>query len=396
MTMASLPLNGITVVALEHAVAAPIATRQLADLGATVIKIERPGVGDFARNYDSTVMGQSSFFVWANRGKQSLTLDIKKSEGLAVLHQLLGKADVFLQNLAPGATARLGLDFDTLHKQYKNLIVCDISGYGDSGPYKDKKAYDLLIQAASGLISVTGSEESPSRTGISIADISAGMYAYSGVLSAVIQRYKTNAGVRVEVTMLEALTEWMSYPLYFNHYGGTPPKRSGIFHPTIAPYGQYPIGDGSVMIFGLQNEREWKRFCQGVLLRPELIDDPRFNSNTQRVANRDVLDELIIDYFKGLNKAQVATLLDDSDIANSPLNGMDDVWDHPQFQARDRWRQVQTPAGAIAALLPPATISGCEMNMGDVPALGEQTVSILQGLGYTDAAIQALADAKVT
>jgi crotonobetainyl-CoA:carnitine CoA-transferase CaiB-like acyl-CoA transferase len=384
------PLDGITVVALEHAVAAPFASRQLADLGARVIKIERPEVGDFARQYDETVRGMSSFFVWANRGKESLCLDLKNAGARDVLQRLLAGADVFIQNLAPGAAQRMGLDFSTLHAVFPQLVVCDISGYGDSGPYRDKKAYDLLIQAAAGLISVTGSAEEPSRTGISIADIAAGMYAYSGILSALLQRARTGTGLRVEVTMLEALTEWMSYPLYFGHYGGKPPSRNGVAHPAIAPYGQYRVGDGSSVIFGLQNEREWQRFCIDVLDDPELAQDARFASNPKRVEHREALDALIERHFSTFTLEQVIARLDNGGIANSPLNTVDDVWKHPQFKARGRWQVVQTPVGPIDALLPPATLSGIEAAMGDVPAVGAHSDAILQALGLSVEQIETL------
>lgn len=380
MTSAVKPLDGVTVVALEHAVAAPFASRQLADLGARVIKIERPGTGDFARQYDNTVLGQSSFFVWANRGKESMTLDLKQPESRAAFQRLLGQADVFIQNLAPGATTRMGLDFATLHEEFPKLIVCDISGYGDTGPFSDKKAYDLLIQAASGLISVTGTPEQPARTGISIADISAGMYAYSGILSALLQRARTGDGLRVEVTMLEALTEWMSYPLNFAHYGGAAPARNGVEHPAIAPYGQYKVADGSI-IFGLQNEREWVQFCAAVLHDEALAVDPRFSSNMKRVENREALNALIEGRFADLSRETVLRKLDQGGIANSSLNTMEDVWDHPQFEARGRWHEVQTPAGPIRALLPPATLSGTQAVMGAVPRVGEHTEAILRELG---------------
>jgi len=382
--LASLPLDGVTVVALEHAIAAPFASRQLADLGARVIKIERPEVGDFARGYDATVRGMSSFFVWANRGKESLALDLKDPAAREVLHRLIAKADVFIQNLAPGAARRMELDFDALHAQFPQLIVCDISGYGDDGPYREKKAYDLLIQAASGLISVTGTQECPSRTGISIADISAGMYAYSGILAALLQRARTGVGLRVEVTMLEALTEWMSYALNFAHYGGTPPARNGVAHPAIAPYGQYRTGDGKSIIFGLQNDREWQRFCADVLEDAMVAADARFSTNLQRVANRAALDTLIEACFSGLTREQVLARLDKGEIANAPLNSMHDVWEHPQFRARGRWRDVDTPVGPVQALLPPATLCGLEAAMGPVPSIGQHTEAILRELGLDE------------
>ncbi|CAB3631146.1 CaiB/BaiF CoA transferase family protein [Achromobacter pestifer] len=386
MNAALKPLDGITVVALEHAVAAPFASRQLADLGARVIKIERPDTGDFARGYDAAVHGQSSFFVWANRGKESVCLDLDQPAERAVLQRLLAQADVFIQNLAPGAAQRKGLDFAALHPRFSQLIVCDVSGYGDSGPFRDKKAYDLLIQAAAGLISVTGTPEAPARTGISIADISAGMYAYSGILAALLQRARTGQGLRVEVTMLEALTEWMSYPLNAAHYGGSPPARNGVAHPAIAPYGQYQAGDGKDIIFGLQNDREWVRFCTGVLQDPGIAQDARFSTNVLRVTNRQALDGLIAACFAPLTRDEVLRRLDETGIANSALNSMHDVWDHPQFLARERWRDVATPAGAIRALLPPATLSGVDAAMGEVPALGQHTEAILAELGVTLAA----------
>ncbi|MGH8815186.1 MAG: CaiB/BaiF CoA transferase family protein [Achromobacter pestifer] len=386
MNAALKPLDGITVVALEHAVAAPFASRQLADLGARVIKIERPDTGDFARGYDAAVHGQSSFFVWANRGKESVCLDLDQPAERAVLQRLLAQADVFIQNLAPGAAQRKGLDFAALHPRFSQLIVCDVSGYGDSGPFRDKKAYDLLIQAAAGLISVTGTPEAPARTGISIADISAGMYAYSGILAALLQRARTGKGLRVEVTMLEALTEWMSYPLNAAHYGGSPPARNGVAHPAIAPYGQYQAGDGKDIIFGLQNDREWVRFCTGVLQDPGIAQDARFSTNVLRVTNRQALDGLIAACFAPLTRDEVLRRLDETGIANSALNSMHDVWDHPQFLARERWRDVATPAGAIRALLPPATLSGVDAAMGEVPALGQHTEAILAELGVTLAA----------
>jgi crotonobetainyl-CoA:carnitine CoA-transferase CaiB-like acyl-CoA transferase len=384
------PLDGITVIALEHAVAAPFASRQLADLGARVIKIERPRVGDFARQYDQTVRGMSSFFVWANRGKESLCLDLKHAAARDALQKLLAGADVFIQNLAPGGAQRMGLDFPTLHEAFPRLVVCDISGYGDSGPYRDKKAYDLLIQAAAGLISLTGPADAPSRAGMSIADIAAGMYAYSGILSALLQRARTGAGLRVEVTMFEALAEWMSYSLYFSHYGGTPPTRNGVAHPSIAPYGQYRIGDGGSVIFGLQNEREWKSFCTNVLGDSGVAQDTRFSSNPKRVEHRQALDALIEGHFSTLTLDEVIARLDRGGIANSPLNTVDDVWKHAQFSARGRWRTVQTPVGPIDAMLPPATLSGTEAAMGEVPALGAHSDAILRTIGLSAEEIEAL------
>ena len=376
------PLDGITVIALEHAVAAPFATRQLADLGARVIKIERPGEGDFARAYDTTVLGQSSYFVWLNRGKESLTLDLKQPEARAVLDILLAGADVLIQNFAPGAAARMGMAFESLRKSHPRLIVCDISGYGDGGPYRDKKAYDLLIQASAGLIGLTGTPDHPSRAGASVADVAAGMYAYSGILAALLQRARTGEGLRVEVSMLEALTEWMSNSLYFTHYGGAEPTRQDATHPSVAPYGPHRTGDGGTVIFGLQNSREWARFCEEVMGQPELIRDPRFADNPARVAHRPALTALIEARFAAMTLPQVEMVLDDAGIANAPIASMADVWSHPQLAARERWRTVMTPGGPIAALRPPATLSSVKPVMSDVPAVGAHTDSILAGLGF--------------
>jgi crotonobetainyl-CoA:carnitine CoA-transferase CaiB-like acyl-CoA transferase len=388
------PLDGITVVALEHAVAAPFATRQLADLGARVIKIERPGEGDFARAYDTTVLGQSSYFVWLNRGKESLTLDLKHPGGRAVLDALLVGADALIQNLAPGAAARMGLSFEALRATHPRLIVCDISGYGDAGPWREKKAYDLLIQASAGLIGLTGTPDHPSRAGASVADIAAGMYAYSGVLAALLQRSRTGEGLRVEVSMFEALTEWVSNALYFSHYGGAAPERGGASHPIVAPYGPHRTGDGGMVIFGLQNPREWKIFCEAVLDDAALAADPRFADNPARVANRPALTALIEARFAAMTLAQVEALLDRAGIANAPINSMADVWTHPQLAARDRWRTVMTPGGPVAALRPPATLSSVEPVMGDIPAVGAHTDAILSALGYDDDAIARLRSAQ--
>jgi crotonobetainyl-CoA:carnitine CoA-transferase CaiB-like acyl-CoA transferase len=384
------PLDGITVVALEHAVAAPFATRQLADLGARVIKIERPGEGDFARAYDATVLGQSSYFVWLNRGKESLSLDLKHPEGRAVLDALLAGADVLIQNFAPGAAARMGLDHESLRGDHPRLIVCDISGFGGAGPYRDKKAYDLLIQAAAGLIGLTGTPAHPSRAGASIADVASGMYAYSGILTALLQRARTGEGSRVEVSMFEAMTEWVGNSLYFAHYGGVQPARGEASHPSVAPYGPHRVGDGGSVIFGLQNAREWKTFCEAVLERPELTADPRFSDNPRRVANRAALTAIIEARFADLTLRQAEALLDQAGVANAPISLMADVWAHPQLAARNRWRQVMTPAGPIQALLPPATLSDVEPVMGDVPAVGAHTDAILAGLGFDAAAIARL------
>ena len=384
------PLDGITVVALEQAIAAPFCTRQLADLGARVIKIERPGSGDFARDYDTRVRGLSSHFVWTNRSKQSLTLDIKHPQAQQVLSQLLARADVLVQNLAPGAAARLGLSFDALHARHPRLIVCDISGYGDDGPYRDKKAYDLLIQSESGFLSVTGSPDEPAKAGCSIADIAAGMVAYSGVLAALLQRQASGVGSRIDVSMLESMAEWMSYSLYYAFDGAPPPPRAGAAHATIYPYGPFPAGDGRTVMLGLQNEREWAAFCRQVLLQPALAEDPRFVSNAQRSAHREALRGIIVQAFATLSAAEVLRRLDDAQIANAQVNTMHELWQHPQLQARGRWAEVATPNGPIPALLPPGRSSAFDARMDAVPALGEHTGPILAELGWSAEAIDSL------
>jgi crotonobetainyl-CoA:carnitine CoA-transferase CaiB-like acyl-CoA transferase len=384
-----LPLQGITVVAIEQAVAAPFASRQLADLGARVVKIERPGVGDFARSYDTTVKGMASHFVWTNRSKESLTLDLKRPEAVDVLTRLVARADVFMHNLAPGAIGRLGFGADVLRARYTRLITCEISGYGSSGPYRDKKAYDLLVQSEAGLVSITGTDDTPSKVGISIADIAAGMYAFSGVLAALLRRQQTGAGSTVDVSMFDALAEWMGYPAYFTEYGGTPPPRSGPRHAAIAPYGPYRTGDGHPVYLGLQNEREWARFCADVLRRPELADDERFTSNSARVAHHDALDEAITRTFSELSAEEVVTRLETAGIANARMNTMREFLDHPQLAARNRWRDVPSPVGPLRALVPPISLDGVEPTMGSIPALGEHTDRILEELGYDASTIAA-------
>jgi itaconate CoA-transferase len=384
------PLGGITVLSLEHAVSAPFCTRQLADYGARVIKVERPGVGDFARGYDRSVNGLSSYFVWLNRSKESLTLDLKQRTARGVLGALLPRIDVLVQNLGPGAASRLGLDYDGLSDTYPHLIVADISGYGEGGPYSDKKAYDLLIQAESGLLSVTGTADTPSRCGVSIADVASGMYAYSGILMAIIQRARTGHGTRVDVSMLDALTEWMSQPMYFGRYGGAAPGRTGASHPTIAPYGPHRAGDGRDVLLGIQNEREWIVFCSDVLAQPDLARDERFVNNTQRTANRIELTRIIEHVFASLTVEDVVERLDRSAIANGRLNSIDELVAHPQLAARDRWREIGTNAGPIAALRPPANLDGVDAYMGNVPAVGEHTNAILTELGYTSETIDAM------
>ena len=377
-----LPLEGITVVALEQAVAAPFATRQLADLGARVIKIERPGAGDFARGYDTTVKGMSSHFVWLNRSKESLTLNLKEDGAKDVLKRLLTQADVFVHNLAPGATERLGFGSERLREEHPWLIVCSVSGYGSTGPYRDKKAYDLLVQCEAGLVSITGTEETPSKAGISAADIAAGMYAYTGILTALFQRERTGEGAAFEVSLLEALGEWMGFPAYFTGYGGKQPPRTGASHAAIAPYGPFEAGDGKVIFLGLQNEREWVEFCEAVLERPELAADPRFDSNSARVENREALDEAIESVFEALSSGEVISRLDGARIANARMRTVQEFLDHPQLKARDRWREVDSPNGRIQALVPPVTMQGVESVMEPIPEVGEYTGAILEELGF--------------
>jgi len=384
------PLDGITVVTLEHAIAAPFCTRQLADLGARVIKVERPGTGDFARAYDERVQGLASHFVWTNRSKESLTLDVKQPVAQEVLAQLLEKADVLVQNLAPGAAARLGLSYEALKDKHPRLIVCDISGYGDDGPYRDKKAYDLLIQSESGFLSVTGSQAEPAKAGCSIADIAAGMYAYSGILAALLQRGRTGRGSRIDVSMLESMVEWMNYPMYYAYEGAPPPPRAGAAHATIYPYGPFVAGDGVSVMLGLQNEREWDAFCRLVLRQPDLAGDERFASNSRRVANRDELRALILENFATLEAQQVVQRLDEAQIANARVNDMHDVWEHPQLKARGRWTQVTTPNGPIPALLPPGRTDAYEPRMDGVPGLGQHTHDLLRELGWSAEAIEGM------
>jgi itaconate CoA-transferase len=384
------PLDGITVITLEHAIAAPFCTRQLADQGARVIKVERPGVGDFARAYDTRVRGLASHFVWTNRSKESLTLDVKHEEAETILGKLLADADVLVQNLAPGAAARLGLSYDALRENFPRLIVCNISGYGEDGPYRDKKAYDLLIQSESGFLSITGSPDEPAKAGCSIADISAGMYAYSNILAALIQRGKTGRGCNIEVSMLESLTEWMQYPLYYAMDGAAPPQRAGAAHATIYPYGPFPAGDGKIVMLGLQNEREWGVFCEKVLLQPDLKTDRRFSSNSARAAARRELRAIIVEAFSKMTAEQVIERLDAAQIANARMNDMHEVWDHPQLKARGRWTEVGTPAGKVPALLPPGIPDNYEARMDPVPELGEHTEAILGELGYDNETIAAL------
>jgi itaconate CoA-transferase len=378
-----LPLEGLTVVAVEQAVAAPFASRQLADLGARVIKVERPGPGDFARGYDTTVNGLSSHFVWLNRSKESLTLDLKRPEAAGVLRQLVARADVFLHNLAPGAMGRLGFGSAALRRTHPRLVICEISGYGTTGPYRDKKAYDLLVQSEAGLVSITGTPDTPSKVGISVADISAGMYAFSGILAALMRRERTGEGAALDVSLFDSLAEWMGFPAYYTGYGGTPPPRSGARNAVIAPYGPYTAGDGKVVYLGLQNEREWARFCEDVLGRPDLATDDRFSSNSKRVAAREAMDALITAAFSTLTAADVIARLEAAGIANARMNTVEEFLAHPQLEARGRWKTVGSPAGPLRTMAPPFNIEGVETPMSPIPAVGEHTEAILGELGVS-------------
>ncbi|PVE04476.1 CaiB/BaiF CoA transferase family protein [Streptomyces scopuliridis] len=383
-----LPLDGITVISVEQAVAAPFATRQLADLGARVIKVERPGTGDFARGYDETVRGMSSHFVWLNRSKESIALDLKRPEDAAVLRRLVDRADVFVQNLAPGAAGRLGLDAATLTGANPRLVVCAISGYGTGGPYTDQKAYDLLVQCESGAMSLTGTPEAPAKVGIPVADIAAAMYAYSGILTALYERERTGRGSAFEVSMLEALGEWMGYPGYFTRYGGAQPPRSGAEHAAIAPYGPYATRDGVRVFLGVQNEREWEDFCARVLDAPQLATDPRFARNSLRVENRDALRTRIEERFAALSAVEAERRLESARIAHARLRDVTEFADHPQLAARNRWRTVDSPVGPLDALLPPVTVAGREPRMDRVPALDEDRERILAELDATATGLQ--------
>jgi itaconate CoA-transferase len=378
-----LPLNGILVVSCEQAVAAPFATRQLAELGARVIKVERPGEGDFARAYDTTVNGLSSHFVWLNRSKESLALDLKADAGAgteAVLPRLLARADVFVQNFAPGAAERLGLGHEVLRARYPRLITCSISGYGPSGPYRDAKAYDLLIQSEAGLVSVTGTADEPAKSGIPAADIGAGMYAFSGILAALYDRERTGRGTHLEISLFDALVEWMGFPLNYTAGSGAPPRRTGTSHAAIAPYGTFGAGDGTEVVLGIQNEREWAAFCATVLGRPELAEDARFRTGALRVEHRPALHAEIDAVFGGLTGEQVTARLAEARIAHARRREVAEVLEHPQLAARDRWTEVGSPAGPLRALLPPITLEGREPRMDPIPAVGEHTDEILRWL----------------
>jgi itaconate CoA-transferase len=394
--MTAAPLGGITVVSLEQAVAAPYATRQLADLGARVIKVERPQGGDFARGYDRAVHGESSYFVWLNRGKESLTLDLKQPEGRRVVHQLLDGADVLVQNLAPGAAARMGVDADSVARVHPQVVTATISGYGQDGPWRDRKAYDLLVQAEAGLLSVTGSPEEVARTGVSIADIAAGMFTFSGILTALYVRATTGTVRPVSVSLFDALVEWVSQPLYYGHYGATPPVRTGARHSTIAPYGPFTAGDGGTVLLAVQNPPEWQRLCDIVLQSTDLATDPRFATNPDRVANRDELESIITASIARLGAAELEKLLEQAGVAHARMNDVEELWHHPVLSGRDRWQMIQTPGGPADALPPPATLAGIEPLMGDVPALGAHSRKTLGELGYSSNDIDGLVAAGVT
>ncbi|MYS48027.1 CoA transferase [Streptomyces sp. SID5998] len=388
--MTALPLTGVTVVSVEQAVAAPFATRQLADLGARVIKVERPGGGDFARRYDTTVHGQSSYFVWLNRSKESVTLDLKTELGRQVLEELLTTADVFVQNLAPGAAARLGLDNASLTARHPSLIACTVSGYGTTGPWADRKAYDLLVQCQTGLVSLTGTPEEGARVGVSIADIAAGMYAYSGVLTALYTRAVTGVARAVEVSLFEALAEWMSQPASYTRHGGAQPPRIGTQHATIAPYGAYPAADGKQVLFSVQNEREWTALCARFLERPELAHDPRFATGSDRVAHCEELNAVIRERFARSSADEAMKVLDGAGIACAGVNDVREFIEHPVLAGRGRWQDVRIPGAVVPALRPPADLAGIEPRMEPVPAVGEHTDRVLAELGLSAARIEGL------
>ncbi|MFE7030371.1 CaiB/BaiF CoA transferase family protein [Streptomyces sp. NPDC057621] len=391
-----LPLAGITVVSVEQAVAAPFATRQLADLGARVIKVERPGGGDFARRYDTTVHGESSYFVWLNRSKESVTLDLKSDAGRTILEQLLAEADVFVQNLAPGAADRMGLGAQALAERLPSLIPCTISGYGTSGPWADRKAYDLMVQCQTGLVSLTGNEHGAARVGVSVADVAAGMYAYSGILTALFKRATTGIARAVEVSLFEALAEWVSQPAYYTRFGGTQPPRIGTQHATIAPYGAYTAADGKDVLFTVQNEREWAALCTQFLRRSDLVEDARFATTSDRVAHRAELNVVVAARFAELGSAEAMELLERAGIANAGVNDIEDFLAHPVLEARERWRDVRIPGGTtVPALVPPVDLADTVPRMGAVPAAGEHTDRILGGLGYGAAEIERLRAERV-
>jgi itaconate CoA-transferase len=388
-------LHGVTVISCEHAVAAPLATRHLADLGARVVKIERPGTGDFARQYDSSVRGMSSHFVWLNRGKQSLTADLKTEQGRRLVAELLTKADVFVQNLGPGAASRLGLGGTDLTRKYPGLVVCEISGYGSSGPWQSRKAYDLLVQAEAGLIGVTGSPEQPAKAGIAVADISAAMYAFSGVLAALFERERTGQGALLQVSLLDSLAEWMGYPFYYARYGGAAPARTGASHATIAPYGPFQTSDGRTFLLAVQNEHEWSALCSLVLERPALTDDPRLRSNSQRIANRVLVDRVVGESIAALTEAQAIDRCERARIAYGQVNDVKTLEHHPQLEARQRWSEIDSPAGRLVSMLPPIVVQGQTPVMGSIPAVGEHAEAILSELDYSGQTIASMRDAGI-
>ena len=389
------PLQGTTVVALEQAVAAPFATRQLADLGARVIKIERPGTGDFARDYDQSVCGMSSHFVWLNRSKESLTLDIKRPEAAGVMGRLIGRADVFVQNLSPDSAVRLGVGARQLRARFPSLVACDISGYGSDGPYAGKKAYDLMVQAEAGLLSINGSADEPAKVAISVADISAGMYALTSILSALLVQSRTGRGSAIEISMLEALGEWMGYPLYYSGYGDKPLSRTGARHATIAPYGPFSVAHGELIYLGVQNEREWLAFCREVLRQPALATDSRFNSNSRRVKHLSELHDIVNPILSALSVKQAIARLDRAGVAHARFNTVEEFATHPQFSARGRWTEVGSPVGALRALYPPWSIENVEPRMDPVPGIGQQTGDILRELGYDESVVESWRSAGV-
>ena len=389
------PLQGITVVSLEHAIAAPLCTRQLAELGARVIKVERRESGDFARHYDDRVLGQSSHFIWTNRSKQSLTLNLKHQDSGQIMRRLLETSDVLVQNLAPGATRKMGLDFEQLHEQYEKLIVCNISGYGPAGPFENKKAYDLLVQAEAGFLNITGTKNDMAKSGISIADIAAGMQAQTAILAALIQRSKTNKGSNIDISMLEAMVEWMGFPLNYAYDGASPPARTGTDHASIYPYGAFVTGDEKVIMLGLQNEREWTVFCESVLEQAELTSDPRFAKNVSRSSNREALKEIIEQKFANFTAEEVANKLDQAQIAFANVNDMPEVWDHPQLKALNRLIDTDTPKGTVKSFKPPGNNSSFEPSLGPVPALGEHTTGILSDLGFDTSEIKRFQENEV-
>lgn len=391
----SLPLDGVLVVSVEQAVAAPFATRQLADLGARVIKIERPDGGDFARHYDHSVRGMASHFVWLNRSKESVAVDLKSAEGAEIVRRLVAEADVFVQNLGPGVAQRLGLDAQTLVDRHPKLVAVDVSGYGPDGPYRDKRAYDFLVQGESGFVAVTGTPEQPAKSGAPVADIAAGMYAYSGVLSALFRRERTGEGAVLRVSMLEALTEWMGHPLYLSMYGGSAPPRTGTAHTIIAPYDAYPTADGDLVLISVQNDREWERLVRGVLERPELLEDEELASNVARVRNRERVDYIVTKVTTGLPTAELIARLDEARIANGRLNDLDGVARHPQLAYRDRWASVPSPVGDLRMLRPPAVLEGVDARMDPIPSLGQHTDAVLAELGHSAERIARLRDAGV-